>query len=478
MWFSSRFKLLYGVGFILLLASCANVMSPTGGARDDKAPEIRNRTVLDSALNVRGGKMTFEFNEFIKLQDVQNNLIISPFMKAMPKVTAHKKKLTIDIHDSLLEPNTTYHVSLGNAVQDIRESNPYPNLSFTFSTGSYFDSLQMSGVCIDASTGQSDTSVMVMLYDADLPDSAFLKSKPLYAKRASAGNFSFDNLPNRKFSLYALQDLNKNFKYDAGERMAFLDKKVNPEDTGKSIVLYTFVEKNAVDTGKKSKPKKNLSKPIDVKSGSKFTYNVNLDTNAKSKTTFDVSDSVRISFDIPIKSFDEGKIRVFQGQVFDAATHVLIDSTRKQLRVSTEWIKDANYTLKLLKGFALDSNNVEAPAAEFVFKTKKPTDYGYITARVEPNPIMQLQLIKGGVVVATQYATDSLVQFNLLLPDNYQLRVLKDANKNGIWDTGQFIGEKRQPEITEYIPEAITIKANWENRVDLHRKPKLKKDKK
>ena len=399
-------------------------------------------------------------------------------MKALPKVTAHKKKLTIDIHDSLLEPNTTYHLSLGNAVQDIRESNPYPNLSFTFSTGAYFDSLHMNGVCIDASTGQQDTSVIVVLYNADLPDSAFIKSKPLYATRAGGGSFKFDNLPEKNFSIYALQDQNKNYKYDVGERIAFLDRKVNPKDTGKAIVLYTFVEKEITDTSKKTKSKKGLTRPVEIKSGTKFNYSVNVDTTAKSKNTFDVSDSLRILFDYTIKSFDEGKIRLFQDQIFDASAHVYLDSNKKQLKVVTDWNKDAKYTLKLLKGFAIDTNNIEAPMAEFVFKTKKLTDYGYISARVEPNPNMQCQLLKNGVVIAQKYATDTLLQFNLLLPDNYQVRVLNDANKNGVWDAGQFFGKRQQPEITEFIPEVITIKANWENRIDLRKKSKPKKDRK
>lgn len=472
-------RLTLGIGFILLLASCANIMSPTGGPRDDKAPEIRKRSTNDSTLLFKGGKMTFEFNEFIKLQDVQRNLIVTPFLKAMPKVSVHKKRLTIDIHDSLLEPNTTYNISLGNAIQDIREGNVYSDLSFTFSTGSYFDSLHLHGTCIDASTGLPDTSVMVFLYPAALPDSAFIKSKPLYAKRPIMGNFSYDNLPNKDFRVYALHDENKNFTYDVGERIAFWNKPVNPADTSLFILLHTFTEKSTNDTTNRApKTKRVLSKPAAVKSGMKLNYSVNVDTSAKSKSTFHLGDSLKISFDLSYYKLDKFKIRLFQDQVFDASVQIVEDTLKKQLKLTTQWSKDARYTLKLLKGFAVDSNNNEAPAGEFVFKTKKLTDYGYISVRTDTSASNVIQVIKNGNVIAAKYATDTLIQFNLLLPDSYQLRILKDQNKNGIWDAGQFFGEKRQPELTEQVPETLTVKANWENRVDVRRKSNTKKLKK
>jgi hypothetical protein len=178
-----------------------------------------------------------------------------------------------------------------------------------------------------------------------------------------------------------------------------------------------------------------------------------------------------------LKSIDVTKIRLFQGDVFDASAIAQIDTSGKAIVLQTDWAQDATYSLQLMKGYALDSSDKQALPSEFIFKTKKQSDYGFITVRCEQNENTIIELIKADKVIAQKKAVDSVVAFKLLLPDNYQLRVIHDENKNGKWDTGQFIGKKRQPELTEFIPNQITIKANWENNVDIRKKANNKRKK-
>lgn len=90
-----------------------------------------------------------------------------------------------------------------------------------------------------------------------------------------------------------------------------------------------------------------------------------------------------------------------------------------------------------------------------------------------------LELMKNDQVIARKKVTDSLVVFSFLSPDTYGLRLLHDENNNGVWDTGSFFGEKKQPELVDLLPAAITIRANWENKIDVDanrtKKPVLKK---
>ncbi|KXK41530.1 MAG: hypothetical protein UZ11_BCD004001922 [Bacteroidetes bacterium OLB11] len=145
----------------------------------------------DSTLKFKGGQFIFEFDEFIQLKDVDKEVIITPLLKSKPKISANKKSLTIAIPDSLLLPKTTYNISLGSAVQDLRESNVFKGFHFTFSTGSYFDSLFLKGVVFDAETGQPDTSSLVMLYLSQAGDSAIFQTKPLYVQKKNQGHFEF-----------------------------------------------------------------------------------------------------------------------------------------------------------------------------------------------------------------------------------------------------------------------------------------------
>ena len=112
--------------------SCANVMAPTGGDKDTQAPVLRSRSVPDSTRNFTGGNIVFEFDEFVQLKDVASQLVITPLVKAQPSVSAHKRKVTVTIHDTLLLPNTTYQIQFGSMIQDIHEGNPVQNLNQTF----------------------------------------------------------------------------------------------------------------------------------------------------------------------------------------------------------------------------------------------------------------------------------------------------------------------------------------------------------
>lgn len=454
----------------MLWQSCANIMSPTGGARDEKAPEIRERSLADSALNFKGGKITFAFNEFVKLQDIQNQLIISPFTKTAPKVSVHKKRVTVSLPDSLLQPNTTYRVSLGQAVQDIHEGNPYRNLQFTFSTGAYFDSLRLSGQCIDAGTGLPDTSVLVLLYPAGVNDSILMKEKPLYAQKAAQGAFHFDNLPKRNFTVFALGDKNGNFRYDGPpERIGFLQESVSSGDTSARFTLYTFIEKEHSDSSTKTKAKRLPGQPAAKKAEEKLTYTFSADTANTSKRSAELGQPVRLQFNATLLDVNHTKIRLFQGEVFDDGATVSLDTTRQQVLIQTDWTPDAVYTLKLLKGFGSDTLGRQASPSELSFRTKKNSDYGSITVRCEPDGKSILQVLKGGQVLFSRPMKDTLLSFPLLVPDTYQLRILHDENGNGQWDTGQLFGQKKQAEQVEHVPQDISLRANWENKVDIRK---------
>jgi predicted DNA binding CopG/RHH family protein len=449
-------------------------MAPTGGPRDEQAPEIKKQSLNDSSLNFKGGKIDIEFNEFVKLQDIQNQLNITPFTKAMPKVTVRKRRVTIHLHDSMLMPNTTYRMTMGNAIQDIHEGNSYKDLDFTFSTGPYFDSLTLQGICIDASTGMPDTSAYILLYPANVPDSAFMKQKPLYAQKTVQGAFRIEHLPNRDFRIFALQDNPRNYLYDAkGEHIAFYNSLVNPSDTSLYVQLYSFIETDSKDTASRKKMK-TIGTSQTTKPETKISYTVNVDTSSKTKRSMDISQALKINCTNKLKDLDQAKIRLFQDDIFDANATITIDTSGKAILLQTEWIQDALYTLKLLKGFAKDSANMQTEAGEFSFRTKKQSDYGYITVLCEKAETNMIELLKGGKVIAQKRASDTSVAFNLLLPDTYQLRILHDKNNNGKWDTGQFFGEKKQPELTDFWPNEITIKANWENKVDLRSRKKGK----
>ncbi len=450
---------------IWLFAACANIVAPTGGPKDVSPPVIKRRSVQDSTLNFKGGKFVFEFDEFIQLKDADKEVIITPLLKSKPKISVNKKSLTIAIPDSLLLPNTTYNISLGSAVQDLRESNVFKGFHFTFSTGSYFDSLSLKGAVFDAETGQPDTSSLVMLYLAKAGDSAIFQTKPLYVQKPNQGHFEFKNLPNKDFLIYALQDKNNNLKYDSAqaEKIAFYQNRVQPSDAQLFLELYSFLEKNKKDTTAINPFKKSSNSN---KGNIPFSYTVNIDTTQAAKRTFDINDSIWIVFTDSIAHFDDTKIRLFQDENYDATSIIKLDSGLQKAFIKVEWQQDAFYSLQLQKNFAQNKSNVQAKADTFRFRTKKESDYGYLQLSVNMNKKHLYLLYKDNKLTRSQIANDTLISFPLLTPGDYQLCVLQDENENGKWDTGNLILAK-QPELVRRFQEQIKIKANWGNKLNL-----------
>ncbi len=207
--------------FLLLLASCAQVLTPDGGEKDSRPPKVVDYTPDSATTNFTGKKIVIRFDEYVQLSDLGNQLIISPPMNEQPDVTIRKKDIVIDFNDTLL-PNTTYTISFGSAIKDITEGNTLDNFRYVFSTGPVIDSLEIRGRVVNASTLQGEKGVLVLLYKAT-GDSVPLQQKPYYfAKTKNDGTFLFTNLKAGKYKAFALEDKNANYIFDnTEERVGF-----------------------------------------------------------------------------------------------------------------------------------------------------------------------------------------------------------------------------------------------------------------
>src|ERR1035437_7987231 len=178
------------IKFQSLLSGCAQIMAPTGGPKDTLPPKLLVANPPQRTLNFKGNKITFSFDEYIQLDNVTQNMLVSPVPKTNPYIDYKLKTLTIKLKDTL-QPNTTYVINLGNSVKDLNEGNIYKNFTYIFSTGPYIDSMTLSGKVILAETGEVDTLIQAYLYK-DLSDTAPLKKKPNYITRLdTAGRFTF-----------------------------------------------------------------------------------------------------------------------------------------------------------------------------------------------------------------------------------------------------------------------------------------------
>lgn len=213
---------------------CANPVTPGGGPIDKDPPEVVSSDPPNFSINFSNKRIQLTFDEFVKLNQPNQQVIISPPMKQRPEFRIRGRSVFIDLKDELLE-NTTYSIFFGNSIVDITEGNALTDYLYVFSTGNYIDSLTVAGEVTNAYTLEPEKDVFVMLFPTrndTLPaDSLPLLTRPLYVTKANEnGQFRLRYLRNEPFQLFALRDLNSNYMYDLpDEEIAFADEWVLPE---------------------------------------------------------------------------------------------------------------------------------------------------------------------------------------------------------------------------------------------------------
>jgi uncharacterized protein (DUF2141 family) len=212
-----------------ILLACANIGTPNGGPYDEEPPKVVYSKPDMNQLNFKGKKIEVFFDEYISIENPSENVIITPPQKQSPFIQAVGKKVTVELKDTLKE-QTTYTVDFTGSIVDNNEKNVLENFSFAFSTGDILDTLQISGILINASNLEPVQKMLVGIHE-DLSDTAFTRTSFLRTSRTDErGRFTIRNISPGDYSLFALEDKNRNYAYDKvnNEAMAFYDTVIIP----------------------------------------------------------------------------------------------------------------------------------------------------------------------------------------------------------------------------------------------------------
>ena len=239
--------------FSLSFVDCAKRGRPAGGLKDTLAPVIVKSTPENYSTNFDGNEIRIYFDEYIKLKDIQKNLIISPPLDYAPIITPlnTSKQLRIKILDTLKE-NTTYSFNFGKSIIDNNEENEFPYYKYVISTGNYIDSLQLSGTVSDALLPEIETPVSIVLYELDenFTDSLIYTEKPRYITtiQDSISTFQLTNLKEGNYLLLALKERNNDYTFQpTSDKIAFLKDTIRlPTDTNYSLTLFKEIPEYTV----------------------------------------------------------------------------------------------------------------------------------------------------------------------------------------------------------------------------------------
>ena len=232
-------KIIYTILSLAIVSGCAKRGSPTGGPIDSIPPVLVNANPKLNSTNFDSEEIRLTFNEFVKLDKVQDQLIISPPVEKsayeIKPLTGVTKKVFLKFIDTL-DVNTTYTINFGNSIKDNNENNPLTFFSYTFSTGETIDSLYVKGNISDAYDIVTDEYVSIHLYriDSTLNDSIIFNKRPTYISNSlDSTSYTFKNIREGKYLIVAMKDVDNNYFFDPFyDKIGFIDSLITlPKDS-------------------------------------------------------------------------------------------------------------------------------------------------------------------------------------------------------------------------------------------------------
>ena len=233
---------------LLSVSSCARMGNPDGGWYDDTPPRVVSSSPNDKGTHVKQQRITIDFDEFIKLEDAQSKVIISPPQLEQPDIKASGRRIIVNLLDSL-KSNTTYTIDFSDAITDNNEGNPMGNYTFSFSTGAEIDTFEVAGYVLNASDLEPVKGTLVGLYsvgDTIVPDTLkddsirtlwqqtpgyFFHRVPMarVSRSDSRGHFVIKGVAPGEYIVRALQDADGDYVFSQkSEAVAFSHDIVKP----------------------------------------------------------------------------------------------------------------------------------------------------------------------------------------------------------------------------------------------------------
>jgi hypothetical protein len=210
---------------LLLFAACASIGSPDGGIYDEIPPKVVSANPADRSTGINVRKMQIRFNEYIKLENPNEKVIVSPPQIEPANIRADGKSVKITLYDTL-QANTTYTIDFSDAIVDNNEGNPMGHYTYSFSTGEAIDTMEVSGAVLNAENLEPIKGILVGLYPLDsLFNDSIIRQKPFgrVSRTNGSGRFCIKGVKPGKYRAFALEDKDGDFLFSQkSERIAFM----------------------------------------------------------------------------------------------------------------------------------------------------------------------------------------------------------------------------------------------------------------
>ncbi|HCQ16816.1 MAG TPA: hypothetical protein DIU20_11165 [Cryomorphaceae bacterium] len=526
------------VVFEAFLSNCASRASPSGGPRDTIAPVLDTAFPPNFSILFKSKSIELVFNEYLNLKSPGQQIMISPPVEEKPEILLKGKRILIELKDTLL-PNTTYTISFGTSITDFTEGNENRNFKYVFSTGTFIDSLEISGRIYDARTNNPEKDMLVALYEInsdtlDLDSLPYKKIPTYYTYVEEGGTFKMENLKSSQFKLLAFQDQRGDFKLNGnGEKVAFADSLIFTSDSIKPLVLQSFKSEPeykffSVRHSSYGQLAFNFSKPVpDIKierlNGETDPDSIYIDFGDHSDTltywytemadsmSFRVSgyegiddtsslflrefqkpamkinigetelrlqDSVFLYSNLPLLSVNPDSFMVI-GPKDTFATQAFVDSANPLRFYLLPAKRPKNFTVKMRLGAVKGWFGAVNDSAKWQFTSLGREDLGNLDFTIKGDSatsyVLHILNPAQKKILEKKFTGGTLVKLRNYKPGAYQAELVVDEDNNGRWTSGNYFTHK-QPETILKYSGGIEVRANWDLELEWIIKPRAESD--
>ena len=489
------------LGFLFLLLTvsalvqCARRGAPSGGDKDITPPKLVKAEPKNMSINFDSKKIRLYFDEYVKLKDIEKQLIVSPPLKYTPLISPQgsaNRYVEVIIKDTL-KANTTYTLNFGQSIIDNNEGNPLSYFTYVFSTGDYIDSLTVSGVVKDAFNKNADTFISIMLYEIDsvYTDSTIYRQPPNYITNTldSTPIFHLKNLKEGKYAMFGVKDEAKNNIFDQKvDKIAFIKDTISlPTDSvylltmfkelpDYSISVPNFAAKNKIIFGYQGN-----AKDISIRALSNIPDTVKTKiTKEREKDTlnFWFTPFAADSLVFTVANEKESLIDTFTVKTKKVGLDTLVvqPSQRGNLEFGTPFFIGANTPISRIDSSKISLSRKDSTQVKFMTALDTVGNKIDFDFEVEPNENYDLELLPGAVVdffetendtISIKLSTKSYADFgNLRLTldgaVNYPL-IVQLTDEKGATVKELFANEEKVFEFTNIKPAKYLIRVIFDS---------------
>ena len=449
-------KLIYTVLSIVVISGCAKRGSPTGGPVDSIPPVLINASPKINSTNFDSKEIRLTFDEFVKLDKVDEQLIISPPLNKssyeVKPLNGVTKKVFLEFIDSL-ETETTYSINFGNSIKDNNEGNPLTFFSYVFSTGETIDSLYVRGNISDAFDKETDDYISIHLYriDSIFNDSIIYNNRPTYISNSlDSTSYQFKNIKAGKYLIVALKDIDNNYFFDPFyDKIGFIDSLITlPRDSIINFKLFKeetsliwekphFINSEKIGFGYYGKlDLKNIKLESQIPDSVNYTYTKE---NEKDTLIFWLSKNSFDSLNFNLIEKDTTKLVTVK---FDRAKDTLIDSlsispkTANIIHLKETFKLSSNIPLKNIEDSLITIRDIDSLIVPFATSINDNLDQIDIEFEVSPSDNYRVFILPKAIKDVRGVSNDTL-QYSVVsqsLEDygNVYLDVIRNSNSKFI----------------------------------------------